>query len=318
MRRTTILFLSLFLIGVIQPGLINSDFILPADGAAGRSSDGAEVRLKAIIEPAASVGDMWRDNAMLLGDSSEILVNIENIGNKTITDLTIMAGIYRANGDGDQASTVPLWETPELSPVDTLDSNTHAAPNSSISNDRANYRLVDTNDVPYVWKPDATGLYLLIVEIDSSTDGDVTNNKLTRVIRVKDWSDIDVELLWDEAGYEEGAPAELDTDAGNGPHAFTLRIYVNSSQPWMEGRDYNGPRNITIALDIEGDGVNSDGTVLDCADIMIDCDRVENFPGRANISVGMVEEVIVYQNMSQQSGGGDPLPPPTGRNRYRS
>ena len=293
MSRTAMALVALFLCSFVVPTLSGA-------ATSGRAEDGAEVTLTSILLPRASTGLNYIDNAILSSEVITFSVGARNIGNQTLKSLTVKAEVFQSNGKGEQVGTEPIFQTGERRVISSTDSSTWVEAGGRVANVDADLMILDDAGIPVEWLPSSTGLFIVRFTIDADEDNDRANNQKQVVIRVKDWIDIDIEMLWDSVGYELGQPADLLTSGGNGPHPFTAFFYVNTSKEWNLGQEYTGPRNITIDLSIEGDGVDSDWTYIDCTDPDVRCSDTYGFPKTVQVQLGMEMEVLTYHNTTSE------------------
>lgn len=307
MSRTAMALVALFLCSLVVPALSGAE-------TSGRAEEGAEVTLTSVISPRASTGLNYIDNAILSSESITFAVGARNIGNQTLKSLTVKAEVFQANGKGEQIGTDAIFETGERQIISSTDSSTWVEGGGRVANVDADLVILDSAGAPLEWLPSSIGLFIVRFTIESNEDNDVSNNQKQVIIRVKDWIDVDIEMMWDSVGYDRDRPGDLLTSEGNGPHPFTAFFYVNTSKDWLLGPEYTGPRNITVDLSIEGEGIDSDWTYIDCSDPDVRCSDTYGFPKTVQVQLGMQMEVLTYHNTTSDGAIQEPVDDATSNN----
>jgi len=216
-----------------------------SEEADGRAANDAA--LQGIHSPRATKSDAFTGelrNTVKSGESVNIDIAVQNVGDNNITEMNIEATIYLADG------TVATDPGPD-GQLGTADDSTLSWTDAVICDDAAScpydnlesgdwlgggsYNVRDSSGAAIAWSA-MLGEYTIAVEVDVlSGDDDEANDMSTVDFTVVNWYDLGVELSWDDG----------EDPTTSGVHDFTMSVVSDGSEEWSA-------RNVSVDLIVSG------------------------------------------------------------------
>jgi len=242
MKRTTSLVLAVLMLMSIMASMnpIEMNEKEPVDDANGRAD--YEVWLIGANSPRESTTGIGGDvrNAVEVGEDIFFDLVIRNIGDNDISEMNIMVTV----STGVSGAPLIVDQTDAAVCDDALVCD-HAVLPSGDYFDQGRYQVRDSYGSPLTWAPAFPGSYEVTIDIDAGDqDTDLTNNQIVMTVIAAHWSDISVELVWDETG--DDSPI-----SGPNAHSFTLTAMVNGSNNW-------DPRGVELEVTFAGAFIDYD------------------------------------------------------------
>ena len=216
-----------------------------SEEADGRAANDAA--LQGIHSPRATKTDAFTGelrNTVKSGESVNIDIAVQNVGDNNITEMNIEATIYLADGtvatdpgpDGQLGTAddsalswtdAVICDDAASCPYDNLESGDWLGGGS--------YNVRDSSGAAIAWAA-ILGEYTIAVEVDIlSGDDDEANDMSTVDFTVVNWYDLGVELSWDDG----------EDPSTSGVHDFTMSVVSDGSEEWSA-------RSVTVDLVVSG------------------------------------------------------------------
>ncbi|MDE0708671.1 MAG: hypothetical protein OSB33_06950, partial [Candidatus Poseidoniales archaeon] len=208
-----------------------------------------ELNLHDVLQPRETFVDQAGNtrNGIDIGDIVYFRPIIINDGDNAHDEFNIRVSVTPA-GDGQTAVIDNLDDAvcPGTTTVTGCSFNTLA---SGDFLGGGNYRVQAESGGDLSWTPSVPGEYTVTIslEVDSSMDGDLTNNDMTYTVTVQHYRDIVVDLCWTDGpgGDCLADNAAYDNVQGAGPHQFALMVTADGSESWA-------PRATTVTVEFAG------------------------------------------------------------------
>ena len=250
---------------------------------------GADVSVVSISTPKETTcsGQGGCRNALQVGEEVTFSAYIRNIGDADINELTYTVKVYNTDSSqnvGDLAKDANgndlVWENLDV----MCDDGTICDYDSSVSPLAAGSFLgggkvtLQRSGADIVWTP-LKGEYIVEIEAQSPTDADTSNDAELVYVKVEDWFDVEVDLVWlVDDGNGGVTESDLSTLNANNLQSAPFKLIVTA-----DGSDAFYPREVTIAIKTGGEV--STATL-----------GTDDVKGESEMVVGTTQTVDVFAN----------------------
>ena len=256
---------------------------------------GADPSIVAITSPKETVCDLnGCRNALEVGQSTTFSAYIQNAGDAAADDLTYTVTVHLTDDQGNVGMIAQdgngnnlVWENLDAMCDDgsVCDFDSTATPHPFLAGAYlgGGKLTLTQSGAPIEWTP-ALGQYIVMIEVDSSTDADIANNVEQVYVEVNNWYDIDLDLSWD--GYEQDAIQIAGETEG-----FTLEVTAT-------GSDTFDPRDVMLRLQVSGD--------VDSAQVTMGGQNMDLATGTAGAGISFFPVGVETQNVRTFENETDP------------